>query len=751
MVICMKRIIPIILAMLSLSLLWSCSDAKAPPGVEFNEFTGWQEYTIVRSDTDSRAVKAAISLRKAIIEATGVELELATDFVKRGEEAPSGTREILVGRTNRAESSSELLLNDWEIEFTGGRLAIRGGSESALLAAVEWFSENCVKTDSLLYPSGIYRVSGEYPWANVSIEGVKLCEYAVASDDQALASELIAQITEMTGRTPPEKSEHTISIVNSDEVDEFMAAVSSDKNGVRAAVNLLDLRDAYELLIESINNRKDDNMGKIEETRIIEVADFAAGTAKLAEVNSLAEKRISEILESESVYEVGNNGTVYYVSNSGDDNNDGKTPETAKATAAGLTALKSGDVVLFERGGLWRQQFKTVSGVTYSAYGEGEKPMIYASPENGADSSKWTLLDGTDNIWVYATELMDIGNVVFNEGAEYGFKAVPYYKEGSYHNSDGSEFDIVQGLDCDLKFFSKADSKFSGNTTPVSDAENVGKLYLRCDRGNPGEIYDSIEFLISRNGIALAGDNVIIDNLCVKYAGAHGIGGGTVGNVTVRNCEIGWIGGGVQYYTPEKNQVVRYGNGIEIYGGCASYTIENCYVHDCYDAGITHQYQKGGTNPITESNVTYKNNIIERCAYNIEYFMGAVESGSADRVMKNVLITGNLLRDAGRGFGPRPHSVHIMGWGHRNEAYDFVIENNIFSDAENRIFYIGAQQKEWLPVFRNNTYIQKYGGQFALYGVLGSMTESSYSRDFDQKIGDITGETGAEIYYLEQH
>lgn len=733
--------------MLTLSLLWSCSDGKEPPGAELSEFTGWQEYAIVRSDTDSRAVKAAVSLRKSIIEATGVELVLTTDYVKRGEEVPSGTHEILVGSTNRAESSSELLLNDWEIEFSGERLAIRGGSESALLAAVEWFSENCVKADKLLYPSGIYHVSGEYPWANVSIEGVKLCEYAVASDDQALAAELTAQITEMTGRTPPEKSEHTINIVNSDEVAKYAVAVSSDKSGVRAAVNLLDLSDAYELLIDTINARKDDTMEKIEVTRSIEVADFAAGAAKLAEVNSLAEKRISEILSTESVYEVGKNGTVYYVSNNGDDNSDGKTPETAKATSAGLTALKSGDVVLFERGGLWRQQLKTVSGVTYSAYGEGEKPMIYSSPENGADPSKWTLLDGTDNIWVYSTELLDVGNVVFNEGAEYGFKAVPYYKDGSFHNADGSEFDVVQGLDCDLKFFSKADSKFSGNNVPVGDS--VGKLYLRCDKGNPGEIYDSIEFLIRRHGIALAGDNIIIDNLCVKYVGSHGIGGGTVGNVTIRNCEIGWIGGVVQFYTPEQNQVTRFGNGIEIYGGCDSYTIENCYVHDCYDAGITHQYQRGGTNSIVESNVTYKDNVIERCAYNIEYFMGAVESGSAKRVMNNVLITGNLLRDAGKCFGARPHSVQIMGWGHRNEAYDFVIEDNIFSDAENRIFYIGAQKAEWLPTFRNNTYIQKFGGQFALYGILGSMTESSYSRDFDQKIGDITGETGAEIYYIE--
>lgn len=50
----------------------------------------------------------------------------------------------------------------------------------------------------------------------------------------------------------------------------------------------------------------------------------------------------------------------------------------------------------------------------------------------------------------------------------------------------------------------------------------------------------------------------------------------------------------------------RYGNGVEIYGGCDGYTIDNCYVHDVYDAGIAHQYDmrswKGG-DPILMKNV----------------------------------------------------------------------------------------------------------------------------------------------------
>ena len=77
----------------------------------------------------------------------------------------------------------------------------------------------------------------------------------------------------------------------------------------------------------------------------------------------------------------------------------------------------------------------TRSGITYSAYGEGEKPRIYGSPENGADASKWTLYheDAATGmkIWTYAnTNMVDVGELVFNDGDAYSYKEVPSYLDG---------------------------------------------------------------------------------------------------------------------------------------------------------------------------------------------------------------------------------------------------------------------------------------------------------------------------------
>ena len=72
-------------------------------------------------------------------------------------------------------------------------------------------------------------------------------------------------------------------------------------------------------------------------------------------------------------------GTTYYVSNGGNDQNDGLTPETAWATLARVSEaeLCPGDAVRFRRGDLFRGLVQTKPGVGYGAYGEGEKPRIY--------------------------------------------------------------------------------------------------------------------------------------------------------------------------------------------------------------------------------------------------------------------------------------------------------------------------------------------------------------------------------------
>ncbi len=486
-------------------------------------------------------------------------------------------------------------------------------------------------------------------------------------------------------------------------------------------------------------------------TSVIEVDesiyDFDSGEEYVKYLDGVAKEKTEAIRSTPTSVEVI--GTKYYVSNNGDDNNDGMSPEKAWKTIAKVNLekprMKPGDGVFFERGGLWRERLTGVTGVTYSAYGEGEKPKLYSSPENGADESKWTLMEGTDNIWIYATPLIDVGGIICDSGKVVGLKEVPDFFDGAFYvrgSSKTKPFDIKNELNENYEFFSE-----------VYDVNNLatatGTLYFRCDEGNPGKLFRQIEFNIKgstvQNGNA---KNTHYDNLCIMYTGTHGISSGTTENLTVTNCDIGWIGGTIQRYVDGK--AGRLGNGVEIYGGCDGYLVHNNYIYQCYDAGATHQLSKGGTNDISMYNATYSDNLIEDCIYSIEYFTGAADDEYTLRDGKNFVIKNNILRRSGYGWGnqrPDAHvSAHIKSWGHRNE-YDkgtYVIENNIFDRGSWYLLHTSADYAGWCPIYNGNTYVQYVGGGLCQHKSLVLEYDSMAKQAVKYDLGD----KNATVYYL---
>ena len=95
-------------------------------------------------------------------------------------------------------------------------------------------------------------------------------------------------------------------------------------------------------------------------------------------------------------------GKIYYVSENGDDNNDGLSPERPIKTYGHIQdlPLEEGDTVLLKRGDLFRisKRLNLISGVNYGAYGEGEKPKVYGSLRDYADASIWKQTE-EKNVW----------------------------------------------------------------------------------------------------------------------------------------------------------------------------------------------------------------------------------------------------------------------------------------------------------------------------------------------------------------
>ena len=481
--------------------------------------------------------------------------------------------------------------------------------------------------------------------------------------------------------------------------------------------------------------------------------DVAAGNAKVTELDALEAKRIGEIRSTPSM-NLNITGTKYYVSALGSDDNDGKSEATPFKTVNKATSIvQSGDAILIRRGDLFREKFAVDAGVTVTAYGEGAKPIISGSPEDGADAEKWTL-EYEDSatgakIWKYSNiGMTDVGNIIFNGGEKYAWKDNPAKKDqnGNVYVmalDKTKPYDYKVSLNVDLKFFH--DSSSAGDITYAT-----GPIYLRCDAGNPGEIFDSIEFAPRGNAIGIRGNDVTIDNLCIKYAGSHGIGAGTVKNLIVTNCEIGWIGGSAQTFR-NAGSMTRFGNGVEIYGGCDNYRVENCYIYQCYDAGVTHQYDGTSTDVDIEMyNVTYRNNLITECVYSIEYFLS--DSLTRKRVGKNILFEQNICRRAGYGFGstrPNGHSQrHIRCTTAPNPFSNFIVRNNIFDRSVHELFVTTSNYAEGVPLYEGNTYITGIDNQLFTSGV-GKGTTYKANVGARSAVASGIGDATGTLYFVE--
>ncbi len=474
---------------------------------------------------------------------------------------------------------------------------------------------------------------------------------------------------------------------------------------------------------------------------------------KLAEFDKLVELRRLQISNTEDNISVP--GTVYYVSESGNDEYDGLSPETAwKSTAKVSNAdLQPGDAVLFERGGVYRGGIMGKNGVTYAAYGEGYKPKIYASPCDAAKEGKWILTD-TPNVYMYDMELSDdIGTLVFNDGESCARKVMKVKTDnerfGEICKKMGYNPEVVPTLNLETfeKFIDYKD--LCHDLDFFHDYREAKRVYLYSDKGNPSDRFDNIELLVKVHVIRM-GRNTHIDNLCIKYGGAHGACGGNF-DITVTNCEFGWIGGSIQGESIfGRPHPTRYGNAVELYSHAVDYTVDNCWFYQIYDAAITHQSGVNGDDVIRMENVTYTNNLIETSSYSIEYFLGKGNDGNPSH-MRNVLMKNNVCIDSGFGWGhQRPDKdtpAHIKGWESTNRAHNFVIEENIFIRSRYMMLQCGTEMPVFNPILKHNTYVQFEGGQF---GMVGEKGRRAYDSEIEDVIRKKYGENDAVIYFIKK-
>ena len=490
----------------------------------------------------------------------------------------------------------------------------------------------------------------------------------------------------------------------------------------------------------------------------------------LAEIEAKAEDLKNKILSFPDSTDFA--GAVYYVSADGNDSNDGLSPQNAWKTLEKVSSfdLQAGDVVRFCRGDTFRGCVKTRSGVKYCAYGEGDKPRLYGSERDLADPALWQIYDSDKNIWKLTEPILDCGTLVFNGGERHSRKLIPSYRGGKFvcRYDEEKEFIISEELTEDLDIFCKYDAKTTQNPSkgedfpiPALDWDSKGELFLRCDAGNPGTVFASIEALVRRHMFFVGrNENVTIENLCLKYIGTHAISAGTTRGLKVEGCEIGWVGGAIQHYGgtdpnyPEgsRGSVTRFGNGVEIYGGCDGYLVNNCYIYQVYDAAITHQITTNGKK-YELKNIKYTGNLVENCVYSIEYFLDE-NLGVDGSIVENCDISGNILRFSGYGWGQQRHNVytpaHIKGWSYTNTAHNFSIHNNIFDRAAYRMIHTVALEESSCPEMYENTYVQNLSLPLGQYGANREIEPLNvvFDENAEKSVAEYLCDRNAKVYII---
>lgn len=389
-----------------------------------------------------------------------------------------------------------------------------------------------------------------------------------------------------------------------------------------------------------------------------------------------------EILNTENTLELYKvKGTVYYVSTSGNDNNDGKSPKTALRTLAGLgvIALEPGDAVLFERGCIFRmyEPFYCQTGITYGSYGKGSKPMFVGSPENFA-KAVWTP-SKKKNVWQTSYMYAYASGAFFNQGEECGY-------------------------------MKSAIGDLNKNTDFFCDTEN-SVVYIYCDKGNPSKVWESIE--LSQSGIRVEIPtrvyDVTFDNICIRFCGEGGIRGEYLNHdITITNCEIGYVGGAW-------HDTVRYGNGIELWCGGWNLNWSHNWIYQTFDSGISPQSNVGG-DVVNMDNIVISNNLMEFNNADIEFWEHGCEAGLTPSRFKDWYVENNICRFTSLGWGTRADDGGIRGidgvfFGRSSDNAFINVNwrNNIIDCPGRQIYKFTISNKEQYDGWtrENNTYYIK--------------------------------------------
>ena len=174
----MKKTVYIIMVLILVSLTAACGNKSDKIQIPVEVVADIAEYKVIRGEncTDEEK-KATVELHQALYKVFD-SIGIGTDYSK-------GTKEILVGNTNRSESVEaikDLKYNDYIIKKVGNKIIVAGGSASALETAIDVFKARLIYADTqtVKIPTDDgFLFKGTYASEILTVEGIDISEFQI--------------------------------------------------------------------------------------------------------------------------------------------------------------------------------------------------------------------------------------------------------------------------------------------------------------------------------------------------------------------------------------------------------------------------------------------------------------------------------------------------------------------------------------------------------------------------------------------
>jgi len=435
-------------------------------------------------------------------------------------------------------------------------------------------------------------------------------------------------------------------------------------------------------------------------------------------------------------------GTAYYVSPNGNDTNDGLSPETAWKNILRVNDadLQEGDAVFFERGSVYRltdDRLRLSDHVTYSAYGEGAKPIITLVQENTARPEYWELYyegENGEKIWKFHEEIGEVGGIVFEDEtwatrihewpSPNGWQAInvisidpvnplPAHADNAVIwalEGTGEYRTVEEQLTEDMTFVTRPDTSEVTYPSNFGEWRIYGGLYLRCDAGNPSELYTDIE-IISRRETELYGmdggmvngeaDGYVLDNLSFKWYINNPVAGYLMySDAIVQNCTAEWGANALlEIRSPNEPTWVYHLVSDGFYNVANNATFRNNYIRQNASA-IT--MEPSDKTPWHLGILTCVGNLIENCSegFRITPIFNATDKQRYDAVVlqDNIILDTGISMNNGNWMTPAAMDLGQVDvqWSDNIEVSDNILLGSTLS-----IFYLPNMSKVQMNIHDN--------------------------------------------------